>query len=143
MFLLKNLYTKINGLKGSRLYLVIALSFLTFLIIGLTFGYLRKTASNSKKLASDNLDSQQQLVGAVEYTGKVAHVNALFYPNEKISYVLTDNSGKNIILLRAEDERLFIVEGLTVKLTGSVVKTADGKNQVLQVDKVIIINGTN
>ena len=86
---------------------------------------------------------EQQVVKLTEYEGKVMYVNPNFYPDEDISYVLTDSVGKDIILLRAEDKRLSIVEGLTVKLTGIVVTTKTGNNKVLQVDKVMVKNGTN
>jgi len=71
------------------------------------------------------------------------YINPSFYPNDNLSYVLVDRSGKQVILLRAKDQKLSIAEGLYVKVKGVVMKTKDGKNDVLNVSEVIINNATN
>jgi uncharacterized protein YneF (UPF0154 family) len=144
MNLLKDLYNKFETLKGAKLYLTLIAVFTVFLIIGVAIGYFRYTKLNNNEL-TDNEKSLNQLTAqkTSEYEGKVSFINPNFYPDDKISFVLQGSDGNDIILLRSKDQKLSIAEGLHVKLTGTVVKTKDGKKEILIVDKVMIKNATN
>ncbi len=130
--------------KSSKFYAwLISISVIVLCVV-LAIAYFKIASLNNNELNSGNpTPTQGATVPSGPYQGRVTYVNPAFYPNEKISYVLTGADGKDIILLRATDQRLSIAEGLTVKLTGIVVKTSDGKHAVLQVDKVEILNGSN
>ncbi len=112
--------------------------FLTlFLIFALYF--------TNKSLNKDEMPPAvpvEQNTSLVSKTGKVTYIDARTYPGENITYYLADNSGKSIILLRANDDKLHVVEGLSVTVKGTVSATADGKSEVLSVDEVTI-NGNN
>lgn len=79
---------------------------------------------------------------AVVYKGRITYIDPKFYPQEGISYVLTDSSGKEIVLLTAADQKLVVSEGLNVSVYGVLSKTKTGEN-VLVVDKVVIENASN
>ncbi len=76
---------------------------------------------------------------AQEYTGIVRYTNPKLYPNDNISYYL-DVGPENDILLKASDEKLTVVEGLNVSVSGKLSKTVDGKKDVLLVEKVTVKN---
>ncbi len=78
----------------------------------------------------------------VTKTGKITYVDPRTYPGENISYYLADNAGKSIILLSAKDDKLHVVEGLSVTVKGTIIKTQDGKADILSVEE-ITINGNN
>jgi len=81
--------------------------------------------------------NQKPVEKVVEMSGKVVYSDPSLHPNDNISYKLLDSSGKAVILLSATDDKLKVIEGATVKLQGKLSKTADGKEDVLLVDKVI------
>jgi len=74
------------------------------------------------------------------YEGKVSYLGGTNLDN--IKYVLTDLLGKDVILLKASDEKLTVVEGLRVKVSGVIGKTKDGKDYLL-VEEVIVNSATN
>lgn len=79
----------------------------------------------------------------VFYDGVITYISSSLYPEDKIGYSLTDASGKQIILLKAQDEMLLVSEGLNARIYGKVSSTKDGKNKVLLVDRVVINNVSN
>ena len=68
------------------------------------------------------------------------YVDPQLYPNDRISYSLVDSSNTEIILLKATDQKLAVVEGLTVVVFGEVQKTSDDTKDVLLVEKVVVKN---
>jgi len=72
--------------------------------------------------------------GKVSYVGKVGNT---------VSYELLDSANKSIALLRSNDSRLQIVEGLHVKIRGEFLKSEDGSPNVIVVKEVIIQNDTS
>ena len=54
-----------------------------------------------------------------------------------------NNSDNFTVYLASKDEKLVVAEGYFAKVTGSVVKTIDGKKDVLEVAVVILKNVSN
>jgi len=71
--------------------------------------------------------------------GTIKYTNPANYPGENISYKLVDKNGKDVILLKSEDEKLEVAENLLVEVQGLRTKTKSGEN-VLIVEKIIISN---
>lgn len=81
--------------------------------------------------------------GRVSYKGTVKYVDPNFYPNEKISFVLNDKKGKEVILLKADDQKLEVAEGHYVTAKGIVYNSEYGDFDYLLVDEVVIENVAN
>ncbi len=137
----KNTFQDLNHLSGVRLYKILALTFIIFILIGAIIGYLKpyKLTENEQK-KSDVVSSAEQ---NVTFKGVVTNLGPNDYSQEKIEYGLNDIKGNEIILLRANDAKLSIAEGLYVTVTGRKTKTKDGKNDVLQVFEVVLKNDSN
>jgi len=78
-------------------------------------------------------DTKNSLKGRIKYT------NPANYPEEDISYKLVDKDGKDLILLKCEDEKLKVAENLSVEVRGLQTKTKAGED-VLIVEEIIISN---
>jgi hypothetical protein len=143
--LLKNLYLKAEQIKGRKLiYLLIAI-FVLFTITGLLFGYFISKALKINE-ATDIVQNTGQTIEKPQeqmFQGMVKYIDPRNYPEDEISFVLKDNSGKDVILLKANDQKLTIVENLNVKLYGFVIKATDGSTDILNVERISIQNGTN
>ena len=85
----------------------------------------------------------QKIGEKIEAEGRVTYVNPEMYPMDDVSYSLTDNSGKDIYLLKSKDQKLQISEGLSVKVIGVLGKLKDNKTEVLLVEEVIIKSATD
>ena len=142
--LLKNLYLKIEGLKGKKLIIVLAVVFVSFTIIGISVGYFMtrglKENEKPKNSGSTFISPKSE---KTYYEGKITYVNPQLYPLDDVSYALTDSSGKELFLLKADDQKLAIAENLNVKVTGRMEKLSDGKTDVLMVEEVVIKNVSN
>jgi hypothetical protein len=141
--LLKTFYYKVENLKGRKLYASFAIVFLVFIAIGLTVGYftspeLTEDETPNNPITKNRLDYDQK-----ELSGKVQYIDPSFYPEDEISYRLLDKEGKQMVLLKATDEKLSIVEGLTVTVRGTRATTKDNKEEVLIVREVIFKNATD
>jgi len=141
--LLKTLYNKAEGLKGRRLVYTLVFLFVLFVLIGFAVGYVTLQRLNKDEKAQTDTAVVTKEPSLSEYEGKITYINPAFYPDDKISYVLVDASGKDIILLKSNDQKLSIAEGLYVKVRGAKLKTADGKMDVLNVKEVVIKSVTN
>ncbi len=135
--LLKKLYIWFENFKGKKLLLLFLLTFLVFLAAGLIIGYFTNSKLNK---GEQKVTETVELTALKSFEGKVTYTGA---PTEDdISYVLSDTAGKDIILLKASDSKLKIVEGLNAKVKGTVSKTKSGKD-VLTVQEVSIKNATD
>lgn len=142
--LLKNYYFKLESLKGKKLIAFTVVVFVIFLVIGLGLGYITHFALNKNEMNNFTSDVKQIPQTDIKtYEGKVVYINPNFYPQDKITYALTDSAGKEIILLSSKDQKLVVAEGNFVKVIGRLSKTSDGKKGVLFVDKVVIKNASN
>jgi len=120
-----------SGKHLTRLLLAI---FAVFLIVGLSVGYLvNQIGDENDGEQSTQKDTQEN------YEGIVSHTNPAFYPQDNISFVLTSSSGKEIILLKATDQKLEVAEGHFVTVYGKKRKTTDDKLYLL-VEKIVIKN---
>jgi len=94
---------------------------------------------------TENLSNESSISNqsGTVYEGRISYIDPNTYPNDDISYVLLDKGGKQIILLKAQDQKLVVAEGQFAKVTGNIIKTADGKKDVLEVAVVILKNVSN
>lgn len=145
MNLLKELYDKAEAIKGRKLVLLITGVFLSFLLLGAIVGYITSVyLKNNEPISVETNQKEaepEEIIQTLE--GKVVYVNPEFYPGENISFILTDNDDKELILLRAKDQILKVAENLNVSVSGILSTTQDGNKEVLEVEKVTIKNGSN
>ncbi len=141
----KQVYLSIEALKGRKLVAVLLIIFLTFIALGIAVGYFipSKLTGDEISVPQTGANEPDQSTAPTAYKGIVTYLGEDAYPLDKITYALTDREGNDIILLRVSDERLSIVQGLYVEVTGKKGKTMDGKNDVLEVSEVAIKNGSN
>ena len=116
--------------------------FVSFVFIGILIGYYKETGLNGNEAAPNEIISENANED-ISYEGIVRYIGEGFYADDGISYVLTDISGNEIILLKATDDKLAIVEGLSVEAVGSLGKTKDGQNEVLFVRELLFKNATD
>lgn len=138
--LLKDIYNKAESIKGRKLVYTILVIFVVFTIIGISIGYIispRLRDYENTGLAEYYGGSGRE-EDTVEAEGRITYVNPEFYPMDDISYSLTDYSGKELYLLKSDDEKLNIAEGLFAKVVGKMGKLSDGETDVLIVEEVII-----
>jgi hypothetical protein len=143
--LLKDIYNKTESIKGRKLVYTILVIFVVFTVIGISIGYLI-----SPKLNDDEKVGPVEYYGGdgrdaetIEAEGRITYVNPEFYPMDDISYSLSDYSGKELYLLKSNDEKLSIAEGLFAKVVGKMGKLSDGRTDVLIVEEVIINSATD
>jgi len=138
--LLKNTYDEIEDLKGRKLVVTIVIVFLSFLFIGILIGYLKTPTLNNNE--TNMVVKKPPEVLLKSFSGVVEYRSPSYYPNDKISFALVDTGGEDIILLKADDDKLEIVEGLFVTVNGKIGKTSTNE-QVLNVVEVEINNVTD
>jgi len=141
--LFKKLYYRAEALKGKNLFLVMIVIGTLSIAAGILLGYFINFPLNKNETPTIPTNSVPEQVTEQSYEGRITYISPETYPGEGISYYLADPSGKEIVLLRAPDQRLVIAEGLTVKVFGMLSKTRDGTKQVLVVDRVVIKNASN
>jgi hypothetical protein len=140
--LLKDIHNRSEQMSGRKVLTAFILIFVVFLALGIFIGNLINPKLKEDEILKTDGTARQQEKESI-YEGRIEYINPSFYPNDNLSYVLSDGSGKQIILLRAKDQKLSIAEGLYVKVRGVVAKTKDGKGDILNVSEVIIKNAAN
>lgn len=143
--LLKNLYARTELIKGKKLAYLLITILVIFSATGLLLGYfINKILIKNEPTDIGGNETQVVAVPVEEmFQGMVKYLDPKNYPDDKISYILTDKAGKEIILLTAKDQKISIVENLNVKLYGTVEKTKDGSKRVLNVERISIQNASN
>jgi hypothetical protein len=138
--LLKDIYNKAESIKGRKLIYTILVIFVVFTIIGISIGYIISPKLNSDENSGpvEYYGGNDGDVATVEAEGRITYVNPEFYPMDDVSYSLNDYSGKELYLLKSNDEKLSIAEGLFAKVVGKMGKLNDGQTDVLIVEEVII-----
>jgi len=139
--LLKDLYFKVENLKGKKLIYTIAVIFLVFILVGVLIGYFMTPRLSEDEVVGNDIESPSS--PKTYYEGKIEYINPEFYPLDDISYSLVDSDGKQIYLLKSVDQKLSIAEGLFVKVSGKMSKLKDKKTDVLIVDEVVIKNAAD
>lgn len=141
--LLKNLHDRAETLEGKRLAMFLAGTFVVFLLIGAISNYTIKKLLKSNEipevvegptLVEEELDT---------YEGIITYIDPRTYPNDDISFYLADIEGREIILLKAKDQKLTVSEGFKVIAQGKLAKTKDGARDILVVEKVIFNQSQN
>jgi len=140
-YLLKNIYQYIESLRGKKLIYSLIIIFVSFLGLGILVGYIINTTLNKDEIFED-ASAVTITEPKKEFFGKVVYVNPEYYPEDDISFVLVQENGEEI-LLKSRDQKLSIVEGLFVKVTGRFTKTKTTQEDVLLVEEVIINNAAN
>jgi len=138
--LLKKAHDIAEELKGRRLYLFLVATFVIFLAAGLTLGYFGSAILNKDEIS---LTKNKGVSLKPLYEGKVMFIDPKLYPNDQINYALVDDNGKEIILLKSNDQKLTIAEGHRVLVEGSLEKLKNGGKSFLLVERVILKNGSN
>lgn len=134
---IKRLYDYFENIKGKKLYFIAIGLTLLCLAIGLAVGQLLPLLTPSNPKEPEIKQNQQPQTTEIERTGKIVFTNPENYPGENISYKLIDEKAKKeLILLKAADEKLKFVEGTTAKLIGRLEKTTRGED-VLFVEKIV------
>lgn len=144
--LLQQIYLKLEKVRGRDLVILLLIVFINFLLIGLGVGYISNKLLTKNELTSNsmNIEKKSQKSGSeTSYEGRVRYVDPRFYPQDNISYMLIDLSGKEIILLKSVDQKLVIAEGHSATVYGKLTKTLDKKKDVLLVSRVVIKNAPN
>ncbi len=82
-------------------------------------------------------DPGKKVEDLIERSGKVVYIDPSKYPDDGVSYKLIDRDGKDIVLLKASDDKLKLVEGAFVTLRGKMQMLTDGVTQALFVQQII------
>ncbi|HBY10281.1 hypothetical protein A2473_01665 [candidate division WWE3 bacterium RIFOXYC2_FULL_42_13] len=141
MQLLKDIYNNAEALKGRKLITVTIVLSIVFLGIGIFIGYLNNLILKKGEISSETVLPPPVADTTIVLEGRVAYTNPEYYPGDEISYVLTDASGKEISLLKAEDDKLALAEGLNVKVRGDEMRTESGTKYLMV--REVIINAAN
>ena len=141
MELLKDIYNNAEALKGRKLITVTVALSIVFLGIGIFIGYLNNLILKQSETQTDTVLPPPVVDTTVILEGKVAYTNPEYYPGDEISYALVDGSGKEVALLRAEDDKLALAEGLNVKVRGVELRAKSGTKYLLVEE--VIINAAN
>lgn len=127
-----------------NVYLNLLKIFAVFLVVGMVIGYFIPQDLTVDETGYSTEDYATQSMGGMKsYDGVITYIGDYEYPQDNITYVLTDSQGNDIILLKANDQKLDIVQGLFVKVTGKMTKTLDGSEEVLQVTQVTLKHGSD
>ena len=144
LYLLKKTYIWLESIKGKNLLYLVIGTFIVFLLMGILLGYITNFVLkiNERQDSSNTENQVDNVAQEVSYEGKIKYVDPRLYPEDNISFVLVDNSGKEIILLKSEDQKLTVAENQYVTVYGILEKTADNKD-VLFVDRIGIKNAAD
>ena len=137
---LSETYQKIENLKGKRLALFVIPLFLCCILFGIIIGNFIPQLLNVDEVEVVDVVPDQTVKKSVQYQGRVIYVDPRFYPLDNISYYLEDPEGNEIVKLKADDEKLTVVEGLHVIVFGELENTVDGEEDVLIVERVLVRN---
>lgn len=143
--LLKSLYLKVEELKGKKLIIVLIIVFVSFILLGILVGYfMTKGLKEDEKITDKYTPTLVSPKNDKAYfEGKVVYVNPQLHPLDNVSYALTDSNGKELFLLKSNDQKLSLAENLNVKVAGRMGKLKDGETDVLIVEEVIIRNASD
>lgn len=138
--LLTNINEKAEEYKGKRLKKLLLIIFVVFLVLGLSIGYVVGRISPDDTSQPDEVE---QVVKTPEfYEGTITFIEPFLHPEDEISYVLTDKSGNDVILLKAKDQKLEVSEGHFATVYGKKKRTVE-KEDYLLVEKIVIKNAPN
>jgi len=137
--LLKNLYHRAELVTGKRLYLLFGITFTVFLLAGLFIGYFTRRPLNSDETKPPSGTEAKVYNVSVERKGRITFTDPAMYPKDKVKYVLIEETGEEVPV-RSTDDKLELVQGLDVVVSGKFMPSKDGGKDVLVVEEVIIRN---
>ncbi len=135
---IKKIHDYFENFHGKKLIFLFAGIFVASLIIGLLIGQI--PALLDKKPNEPIYvpkDPGKKVEDLIERSGKVVYIDPSKYPDDGVSYKLIDRDGKDIVLLKASDDKLKLVEGAFVTLRGKMQMLTDGVTQALFVQQII------
>ena len=142
--LLKNYYAALESLRGRQLFVTLLTVFILFVLLGFFIGYLNSERLNkSEKPSPNNKVVLTPPDPKTTYSGVVTFIGSNVYPEDGIMYSLVDTSGKQLTLLKSDDDKLAISEGLFITVSGRIEKTVSGRDSYLFVEEVTISRGSN
>jgi hypothetical protein len=139
--LLGNLLVDRQEKSTASMFRSLSMIFLVFLFVGLLVGYF--VSRTLYKMPSTVDTSTTPVEQNSSYEGIVTYVDPHMYPEDKINYVLLDSSGKEVILLKAKDQKLEVSEGHMAEVKGKKRPLTAGKGEYLLVDTLVIKNASN
>lgn len=116
--------------------------FIALILVGVSVGYMF-SGSDIKVPGEDNDNGKVVAPETVTYDGVITYIDPRTFPGEEISFYLADAKGKTIILLKSDDKKLEVSQGLYATITGTVGKISSGKEDFLQVERIVIKNASN
>lgn len=126
--------------SNRRLARLLFYIFVSFVALGLTIGYV--VGKIGERNAAQQTPPQEVVEEQISYEGTITYIEPFLHSEDKISYVLVDKSGKDVILLKATDQKLEIAEGHYATFYGKKKVTSKGEDYLL-VDKIVIKNAAN
>lgn len=137
----QQVYEKIEGIKGKKLVLYLIPLFILFVFVGFAIGNLMPgmLGKNEEVIDWEEVEEVQEQESTM-YRGKVTYIDPNFYPQDDISYYLEGDDGETLILLKANDEKLTVVEGLVVYVFGEIGEVKGSDEEVLLVEKIVVKN---
>jgi len=121
-----------------KLLIVLLNTFVVFLLVGIVVGYIRdlglKKDETPVTIDTNSKNSSQK----ASYDGRVMYIDPKQYEADNVKYALYDTKDKEIILLKATDQKLELLEGIFVTVKGDTVMSKSGKKEILIVSEVVM-----
>ncbi len=140
--LLRKINSNLEAMEAKKLLIVLLNVFVIFLLAGVIIGYVRdlglKKAENSQIDETSLTDPSKKN----SYDGRVMYIDPKQYEEDGVKYALYDTNDREVILLKAADQKLDLLEGIFVTVKGDIVMSKSGKKQILIVSEVVM-NATN
>jgi hypothetical protein len=131
-------YDKVEKMSRKKLIVFVVPLFVLFIVVGFVIGNVIQRPLKNNEEAAVTETTEPAPKESTSLKGKVVYVDPNFYPRDDISYYLEDESGSKMILLKADDAKLTVVEGLDVVVFGEMGETENGEEEVLLVEKVVV-----
>ncbi len=136
--LLRQLNAKLESMEAKKLLVILVNIFLVFLFVGLIIGYIRDSRLKKDEMLTNTAPNASLTPQKNSYQGRVMYLDPKQYEADGIKYALYDTKGNEIILLKATDQKLELLEGIFVTVRGDLVKAKVSKKNVLIVSEVIM-----
>ncbi|NMB70230.1 hypothetical protein GYA27_03465 [candidate division WWE3 bacterium] len=140
--LLRKINSDLEAMEAKKLLIVLLNVFVVFLLAGVIIGYVRDLGL---KKAETSLADDTNLTDPSKknsYDGRVMYIDPKQYEADGVRYALYDTNDKEVILLKAADQKLDLLEGIFVTVKGDIVMSKSGKKQILIVSEVVM-NASN
>lgn len=136
--LLRKINSNLESMDTKKLLIVLLNTFVVFLLVGIFVGYIRDLGLKQDEIPVEIDPHSKTLSQKTSYDGRVMYIDPKQYEADGVKYALYDTSDKEIILLKATDQKLDLLEGIFVTVKGDIVMSKSGKRQILVVSEVIM-----